>query len=152
MRATVHRSLMLWSLKSKYLVQLISAVVTRDLETIVRGCDISNWREALTTILTYADGEDFTAYCSQSSRSWINDNVVNDNGTFDLSLQTTDNNKQQQQQTTYFSCIQFYDVLIVFVSRMLLFLTYYLAISVTYYPVVSVQSLFTICYWSFQML
>ena len=48
----------------KFCHQLILAIVMRDFESVVRNCDLSNWKEALAIILTYADGKDFVALCS----------------------------------------------------------------------------------------
>lgn len=44
--------------------QLISSVVTRDYEHIIRTCELDNWKEALAVILTYAEGEDFASLCT----------------------------------------------------------------------------------------
>ncbi|XP_022104643.1 protein transport protein Sec31A-like isoform X2 [Acanthaster planci] len=43
--------------------RLISAVVTKDLSDIVECCDLSNWKETLTALLTYASVSEFTTLC-----------------------------------------------------------------------------------------
>ena len=47
------------------LVQLISSLVTRDFEHIVRTCDIDNWKEALAVALTYAKADEFSDLCGK---------------------------------------------------------------------------------------
>ncbi|ELU08343.1 hypothetical protein CAPTEDRAFT_20326 [Capitella teleta] len=44
--------------------RLISSVVTRDYEHIIRTCELENWKEALAVVLTYAKGEDFSTLCT----------------------------------------------------------------------------------------
>ncbi|CAH1795497.1 unnamed protein product, partial [Owenia fusiformis] len=45
------------------LTRLISSVVTRDWEHVVRTCDLDNWKEALATALTYASADEFSTLC-----------------------------------------------------------------------------------------
>ncbi|XP_061191431.1 protein transport protein Sec31A-like isoform X2 [Saccostrea echinata] len=43
--------------------RLISSVVTHDWSHIVETCDLSNWKEALALILTYASPDEFSTLC-----------------------------------------------------------------------------------------
>ncbi|XP_038060867.1 protein transport protein Sec31A-like isoform X2 [Patiria miniata] len=43
--------------------RLISSVVTKDLTDIVECCDLNNWKETLTALLTYASASQFTTLC-----------------------------------------------------------------------------------------
>ncbi|KAL3876454.1 hypothetical protein ACJMK2_034299 [Sinanodonta woodiana] len=43
--------------------RLISAIVTHDWSHIVCTCELENWKEALTVVLTYASAEDFASLC-----------------------------------------------------------------------------------------
>ena len=44
---------------------MISSLVTRDFEHIVRTCDLDNWREALAVSLTYAKADEFSNLCGE---------------------------------------------------------------------------------------
>lgn len=43
--------------------RLISSVVTKDLGDIVKSCEIENWKEALTALLTYSTAKEFSSLC-----------------------------------------------------------------------------------------
>ncbi|XP_071829619.1 protein transport protein Sec31A-like isoform X2 [Apostichopus japonicus] len=43
--------------------RLISSVVTKDLGDIVKSCEIENWKEALTALLTYSSAKEFSTLC-----------------------------------------------------------------------------------------
>lgn len=43
--------------------RLIQSVVTKDWNQVVQHCNVSNWKEALATTLTYADDQDFASLC-----------------------------------------------------------------------------------------
>ncbi|XP_071808414.1 protein transport protein Sec31A-like isoform X2 [Asterias amurensis] len=43
--------------------RLISSIVTKDLSDIVDCCDLENWKETLTALLTYASVKDFSTLC-----------------------------------------------------------------------------------------
>lgn len=45
------------------LSRLISSIVTRDWNHIIRTCDLQNWKEALAVIITYASPEEFAMLC-----------------------------------------------------------------------------------------
>ena len=45
--------------------QLISSVVTKDFEQVIRTCELDNWKEALAMALTYAKGDDFSNLCGK---------------------------------------------------------------------------------------
>ncbi|NWQ94184.1 SC31A protein, partial [Burhinus bistriatus] len=45
------------------ITRLITAVVTKNWKEIVQSCDLQNWREALTAVLTYARPDEFAALC-----------------------------------------------------------------------------------------
>ncbi|NXK67137.1 SC31A protein, partial [Sylvietta virens] len=45
------------------ITRLITAVVTKNWKEIVQSCDLQNWREALSAVLTYARPDEFTALC-----------------------------------------------------------------------------------------
>ncbi|XP_033127345.1 protein transport protein Sec31A-like [Anneissia japonica] len=44
--------------------RLISSIVTRDLSDMVKCCELSNWKEVLTALLTYATAEEFPTLCN----------------------------------------------------------------------------------------
>ncbi|RDD47413.1 Protein transport protein Sec31A [Trichoplax sp. H2] len=46
------------------LSRLIYAIISRDWSDIVKACSLSNWREILTILLTYARADEFSQYCS----------------------------------------------------------------------------------------
>ena len=39
------------------------AIVTQRFETVVQTCELTNWKEALAVVLTYAAGSDFSKLC-----------------------------------------------------------------------------------------
>ncbi|XP_025022721.1 protein transport protein Sec31A isoform X7 [Python bivittatus] len=45
------------------ITRLITAVVTKNWKEIVQSCDLQNWKEALTAVLTYARPDEFAALC-----------------------------------------------------------------------------------------
>ncbi|XP_071952152.1 protein transport protein Sec31A-like [Antedon mediterranea] len=44
--------------------RLISSIVTRDLSDMVKCCELDNWKEVLTALLTYATAEEFPTLCN----------------------------------------------------------------------------------------
>ena len=49
-----------------FLVQLMSSLITRDFEHIVRTCKLESWKEALAMALTYARADEFANLCGES--------------------------------------------------------------------------------------
>ena len=47
------------------LLQLISYIVKRDWNQLVRVCNLDNWREVLAMLVTYASPEEFSHLCGQ---------------------------------------------------------------------------------------
>ncbi|CAL9682339.1 unnamed protein product [Knipowitschia caucasica] len=45
------------------LSKLISAVVMKDLHAIMSTCELQNWKEALASVMTYADTQEFSSLC-----------------------------------------------------------------------------------------
>ncbi len=45
--------------------RLISSLVTRDFEYIIRTCELENWKEALAVALTYAKADEFAGLCGE---------------------------------------------------------------------------------------
>lgn len=50
-------------------------MVTKDLGDIVKSCEIENWKEALTALLTYSSAKEFSTLCGkkQGSEKFEND-------------------------------------------------------------------------------
>lgn len=46
-----------------FLSQLISYIVKRDWNQLVRVCNLDNWREVLAMLVTYASPEEFSHLC-----------------------------------------------------------------------------------------
>jgi len=46
-------------------LQLLSAVVTSDWRDVVTSCDLENWKEALASLLTYANAEEMKILCGK---------------------------------------------------------------------------------------
>ena len=49
-----------------FLLQLMSSLITRDFEHIVRTCKLESWKEALAMALTYARADEFANLCGES--------------------------------------------------------------------------------------
>ena len=47
------------------LLQLMSSLITRDFEHIVRTCELASWKEALAMALTYARADEFANLCGK---------------------------------------------------------------------------------------
>ena len=60
---------------------MISAVVNRDWRSIVENAEISNWKEALCTLVTYSKAEEFSDLCCR-----LGERLEQESGDFNSAL------------------------------------------------------------------